>query len=169
MRHTETHIRKVLLYFVLAITIIGCRHKKEFVYDLVVSSNADSTRIESKVTNYELLGITDTIAAYLSGKVVSYDSSCTAVIQEPLVGAIVLAVDSYSGVRFCQVTDSIGKYSFELSASKYDIKILHVHYTQLIVRNVELHGGDMYRLDARLGQGSYRDSTVDINTTRKPH
>jgi hypothetical protein len=151
MKNLITKLTLLLLAFVLTY----CAKKP--VYTCGKSALINRLFIDSKILSLKSVGIDDTITAFISGSILSKDSTDNVVTIDTLMFSVIEFISYDRKDTIGIVSDIKGKFEKRLIAGTYDISIRHLGYNSLKIKNVKFHTGELKELNVILGQGNSKN------------
>jgi len=151
--------KQYILTILIGLALINCARKP--IYTCGLMSNLLKPTIDSKISKLERVAIADTTISFISGTILSGDSSEKGLVLDTLMFANVCLVDRKNHRIIGKTTDVKGQFNFSFPSSTYDLKVQFIAYKTLIIRDVKFGTGDIVNFNAILGQANLgQDSTV---------
>ena len=148
-----------LIFIFLVLLLTECSRKQDYTCGIGALMNKPT--IQSKILSLKTVGISDTITAFVSGKILGKDSMDKKVTIDTLIYSAITFINHEINDTIGTFTDINGKYQKHLQAGTYDIIIKYVGYVWLTIKNVSFGQGELKEIDVLLGQqGEIIDESV---------
>ena len=157
-------MRKILFFtiFLITLSFFACRQPKG-ICSLALPSY-EGPGLESKLKQFEYVGIMDTVAALIKLDITSLSLQKK---HAPVIGGnILIRKPGEKEIFYGTVSNVKGKSEFFIDSGTYDFEFSYYGCNTLLVENAELMSGGMYEVEVELGiQGKERKTfEVDLAT-----
>jgi hypothetical protein len=148
-------VKNLLTYLILLIVVAGCTPKNNgWICGTGLLMSESEHWIDSKITVYETIEITDTTLITIKGLItcISQDSSETYIpnlINVNVLYKLTTESEYLSGIS----SDSLGNYQIILNSGEYDFKFAYLGFNLLEINNILLGTGEITLLNVQLGEG----------------
>ncbi|NVN94198.1 MAG: hypothetical protein HXX18_02820 [Bacteroidetes bacterium] len=146
----------ILLLLLIVVVLTNCAKKSIYTCgQMALYGRLPS--LESRLINDEIVGYTDTLPAFVLGRIlIKTISETNQLIIEPAIYSQITFTESNSQNHVAgTATDINGYYKIYLKPNKYHVEIMNFEANTLGIDDYILNKGEIRKLDVALGQGSF--------------
>jgi hypothetical protein len=150
-------MRKMFLCSIAVLTLVTCAPKAT-KRTVIIGDPMTVQRLPSTIFIREKYQLSDTTVAHISGKIYgSFIHHPKDTVTDELAFAKVSLKDLKTKTVFSELTTFDATYSFFIPPATYQLEVQYVGYTPIIVKPLRFEAGEVFQLDANLGQGVKKD------------
>ena len=145
-----------ILFVIYCYLLFSCGVTRSYTYTLCVQTKSSSRLVVNKK-----VGIADTTASFLRGKIVDESG------LGPLIGVNIILTNCDTKEKVNTTTDSNGAYEMAFKSGKYNAEFLYPTYGDLQVDSLEFKTGEIRKMDIELGDDGGAFVMYEIDSKRK--